>query len=605
MNILGISSNYHDSSAAIIVDGKVVASSAEERFTLQKHDPSFPEKSISFCLAKAGIKKHEIDLVVYHEDPHVKLSRTLSSAFKNFPKSLFTFIKSATEASTSTFWLKYEIAKHLGIDSKKIKFVPHHLSHSAHAFLTSGFDEAAVVTIDAVGEWTASCIFHGKKTASGFEIEPVELFPFPNSLGLVYSAFTAYLGFKVNDGECSTMALAAFGKPLYVDQMRKIIQVINEDVQIDLSYFDFTTDDKLPFNEKFFSVFKTARGVKEKYTFDCMNDDCLTVSESEQYYADIACSLQQVLEESILVIMKKAKRMTGSENLCYAGGVALNCVANSRILEENIFKKVYIPADPGDGGGAMGAALAGMLMHDCKKGEQISPYLGQKYEVESYLELIKNLDPSEWYRFSKINTKKLRKDQIEVTSYSTQEEFLNAVADLIANNQVVGFLNGRFENGPRALGNRSILCRADNIELAQHMSKMIKQRAGFRPYACAMTEDYADLCLETRYDGNLNKLMQASFKVKPDYVKHLRAGLHIDHTTRAQVVSESDNETFFNLLKKIGQKTGHEVLINTSFNEQGFPIVASPVEAMIMFSRTNLRYVAMGNVIVSKREKDV
>lgn len=605
MNILGISSNYHDSSAALVVNGEVVASSAEERFTLQKHDPSFPAKSISYCLDKAKLKKEDIDLVVYHEDPHVKLSRTLSSAFKNFPHSLLTFIKSANEAATSTFWLKYEIAKFMNIDLKKIIFIPHHLSHCAHAFLTSGLDEAAIVTIDAVGEWTASCIFHGVKTDSGFSLVPIEVFPFPNSLGLVYSAFTAFLGFKVNDGECSTMALAAFGNPKYTEEIRKIIQIKNEDIEIDLSFFDFKRDDQLPFAEKFYSIFGTPNSYKQKYTFDCLLETS-NYGEQEKYYADIACSLQRVLEEAILVIMRKARSQTGSKNLCYAGGVALNCVANSKILDEKIFEKVFIPCDPGDGGGAMGAALyASAFYGDKKINNEVLPYLGESYSSETFIKLLENIDPLDWHRFSKIKTNRLSKEQIEIKKFNTKDEFLSAVAELLADNQIVGYFNGRFENGPRALGNRSIICRADSIELAKHMSQFIKLRAGFRPYACAMTKEFAELAIEDNYSGNLNKWMQASFKIKSDYVSKLRAGLHTDHTTRAQVVIPEDNPDFYSLIQKYGKLSGTEAIINTSFNEQGFPIVASPVEALLMFARTNLKYLAIENVIITKRVENV
>ena len=608
MKILGISSNYHDSSAALVINGEVVATSAEERFSLQKHDPCFPEKSISFCLKKAGIKSSDLDLVVYHEDPHVKLSRTLSSAFKNFPHSLLTFIKSASEAATSTFWLKHEISKFLDIDSKKIMFIPHHVSHSAHAFLTSGFDEAAIITIDAVGEWVASCIFHGVKTETGYSLVPIEVFPFPNSLGLAYSAFTAFLGFKVNDGECSTMALAAFGTPKYAQEVRKIIQISNDDIQIDLSYFDFKRDDQLPFTKKFYDLFGEARPFNSEYHFDSMINREFSldgIDERERYYADIACSLQIVLEEGILLIAKKAKQKTNSKNLCYAGGVALNCVANSRLLEEKIFEKVYVPNDPGDGGGAMGAALfASIFYNDKKTNSLLSPYLGKDYDSSSFVELLENINPNEWSRFSKIKTRGLKKDQIEIKKYDSKDEFIDAVAKLVADNQIVGFFNGRFENGPRALGNRSILCSAENIEQAKYMSQFIKLRASFRPYACAMTDDFANLAIEDTYSGNLNKWMQASFRIKNDYVQKLRAGLHTDLTTRAQIVSVDDNIDFYKLLKKYGKLTGTEAMINTSFNEQGFPIVASPIEALIMFARTNLKYIAIEDVIITKRDSD-
>lgn len=601
MKILGISSNYHDASAALVVDGKVKASAAEERFTLQKHDPCFPSFSIDYCLEEAGITAADLDLVVYHEDPHSKFTRSLSSAFTNFPFSVSTFIKAAREMITSGFWVKNEISKYLDIDPDKIITIPHHMSHAAHAFLTSPFKEAAIMTVDAVGEWSATCFFKATKKGNSFDIEPVEIFPFPHSLGLVYSAFTGFLGFKVNDGECSTMALASFGKPTYAEQIEEII-LMKEDgsYEIDLSFFDFSSDSKLPLTEKFVSIFGQPRSYKNTLPFSSFPGDTAEVSSDDQRYADIASSLQFVLEKAVLGLAQRLRLKVQSENLCYAGGVALNCVANSRLIESGLFKNVYIPPDPGDGGGAMGAALFASLKYDKAAPAPVSPYLGKEYDVKEFASMLEHLDPKEWFRFSKIKLAPLKKENIKFRILPSEEILMDYICKAIHDKKIVGWFQGRFENGPRALGNRSILCRPDSIEVARRLSTTVKLRASFRPYACSMTKEEADNILQRDVGGQLEKWMQCSFKVKESAYQDIKAACHVDMTTRAQVCEETDNPKYWKLLNHYKKYSGRAALLNTSFNESGFPIVAGPLDALVNFARTDLDILVIDNFIVEK-----
>lgn len=602
MKILGISSNYHDASAAIVVDGKVIASSAEERFSLLKHDPSFPRFSIEHCLEQADLTSGEIDFVVYHEDPHSKFTRNISSSFANFPYSLSTFIKSAKEMITSGFWIKNEISKSLNIDSKKIVYMPHHLSHAAHAFLTSPFQEAAIMTIDAVGEWSATCFFHAFKNESGFHIEPVEVIPFPHSLGLVYSAFTVFLGFKANDGECSTMALSSFGHPRFKSEIEKIIKIQADGLyEIESDYFDFSSDSKPPLTNKFISIFGKPRSYKDILPFSSFTTDVIAVSEDNQRFADIAASLQVVLEEAILALANRLRKKISSDNLCYGGGVALNCVANSKLINSNVFENVYVPPDPGDGGGAMGAALYASMLFDKAVPEVITPYLGKSYSSNELKDMINFVDPSDWFRFSKIKIDPIQKNGIVSREFKIESDLLDYVAKSIFEGKIIGWSQGRFENGARALGNRSILCRPDSIEVAKRLSSKIKMRAAFRPYACSLTKEEASLLFEDNQSPDLRKWMQASFKIKTEFLKEVEAACHVDGTTRAQVCEEIDNPRFYRLLNQYKNYSKRAALLNTSFNESGFPIVAGPLDVLLNFARTDIDMVVIDNFVIEKK----
>lgn len=604
MKILGISSHYHDASAALVVDGKVIASAAEERFTREKHDPSFPHNAISFCLEKANLKKDDLDFIAYHEDPLSKFSRNLSSSVLNWPWSLRTFLNSMKETVVSGLWIRNQISKSLDIHPKKIIYIPHHLGHASHTFLTSPFETSAIVTLDAVGEWTSTAIFNGNRFSSTNMLNALEAVPFPSSIGLVYSAFTGFLGFKVNSGENSTMALASFGTPVYAEQIRKILKIVPGKLfEIDLEYFDFSKVNSLPLTNKFLEIFGEPRSFKEKISFDCLLEEQGVISVNDQRYANIAASIQLVTEEVVLHVVSRAKKITGSDNLCLAGGVALNCVSNGKLLSSSGFKNIYCPPDPGDGGGAMGAALyLSMAKKDIHSQIVLTPYLGENHQTASFETMLDKIDPSQWSRYSKIPLQLPYHANIRIKKFQVQEEMLDHVANLISENKIIGWVQGRFENGPRALGARSILINPSNIELAKKLSKSVKLRAAFRPYACSFSPEEAEKILE--YPSGqmplMSKWMLCALKVKPENVYKIRAAVHVDNTTRPQVVFPDDNEVYFKLLKKIGKITGTEAVLNTSFNEAGHPIVNTPTEALIVFARTALDVLVVENIVIER-----
>jgi len=589
MRILGLSSNYHDASAALVIDGQVVAAAAEERFTLQKHDPNFPSLSAKFCLEQAGITAEQLDYIAYHEDPSAKFSRTLTSSFARFPFSLPTFIKSMREAITGGFWIRNRISSALNVDPRKIVYVPHHCSHAAHAFLTSPFEDAAIMTLDAAGEWMCSGFFTGSRSAN--RIEPISVIPFPHSLGLVYSAFTGFLGFKVNDGECSTMALAAFGKPRFAEEVRKIIRPASDGTyEIDASYFDFTRDDSLPLTEKFLRVFGEPRPYREILPFDCFSDIAAQVNdESAARFADVAASIQLVLEETVLRLALHLRDRTGLSNLCLSGGVALNCVAVGKLADSGIFDNVYVPPDPGDGGGALGAAL---FEHYSRTGSagtasHFHPYHGKSYSEDEVLELLPYLP---------------QREKVRVAVENDFDSAVSAAADALTAGKIVGWLQNRFEVGPRALGNRSILVDPSNISSAKRLSQRVKKRASFRPYACSVADFEREKIFGSQKSARsvAAHWMQASSLVERSQQSNLRAAIHVDGTTRPHICGEKMNPRFHRLLKEFGQRKGTAALLNTSFNESGMPMVASAVNAFLMFLRTDMDILVLNGTVLEK-----
>jgi len=596
MNILGISSNYHDSSAALLMNGKLIASSAEERFTLQKHDSSFPLHAIEFCLRKGKIQKSDIDFVVYHEEPLNKLSRTISSALANFPFSFKTFLKSTKQAISNGIWIRQEVSTYLEIAPEKVVFIPHHMSHAAYSFLSSGFDESIVVTIDAIGEWTASGIFHAKKSNGKISIEPLHIIPFPHSLGLFYSAITAYLGFKANDSECSTMALAAFGSPAYLKEFREVLFSSKEDnlYSLDLSFFDFSSDEDLPISKKFIDLFGPPRNFKSKLPFNSFKDfNEQNKCDESKRFADIASTAQFVLEEKILELVSYSKKFDLSNNICLSGGVALNCVANGKILESKLYKNVYVPFDPGDGGGAAGAALYGQLILD--PGLNIkpipTPYLGESYSSQVVDDIL---------NYSSFYSAKYKK-----LEFINDNDLSNYVANEIYNGKIAGWFQGCFESGPRALGNRSLLFRPDDLVNTKRLSDKIKKRAYFRPYACSLTPELAKKIFTSELsDSDLSnsKWMQFSFRVKLEFTSICRATLHTDHSTRPHFCFENDNPKFFSLLKAFEKKYGFPILGNTSFNFAGMPLVSNPQEAFLLLDQSDLDLLVINNTIYLKND---
>lgn len=593
MRVLGLSSNYHDASASLVVDGEVVFSAAEERYSRQKHDPTFPSHSIRACLAAGGITADDLDYVAYHEDPVTKLSRTLATSLSRWPMSFPTFFKSAKEAVTSGLWIKADISNALGISPKKVVYAPHHMSHAAHAFLTSPFSDAAVMTLDAVGEWTSSALFKARHVDGRMEMEAVDVSPFPHSVGLFYSAFTSFLGFKVNDGECSTMALASYGQPRFVEEVSRVLRIqADGSHELDLDYFDFRGDTDIPVTEKLVKVFGQPRHFKEPLAYSAM----AALGEGD-HYADIAASVQAVTESAVLAWAQRALEVTGAPALCYAGGVALNCVANQRLLEA--VPRLYIPPDPGDGGGAMGAAL---LVHDkvdgSKTPSRISPFCGGRTDEDDVPSLLEHLEPEKWHTFTRLGVDRLEPGQVKLKELS-ETGLVEEVTRRLERGEVVGWCQGRFENGPRALGGRSILARPDRVDVAERMSARIKLRAPFRPYAASMTEAEAARSLVDPVHG-LHRWMQASARVADDAFVDLRAACHANGTTRPQVVDGAEVPLYERLLQACGQAWGREAVLNTSFNERGMPMVGDAVHALLSFARTDLDAVAIGPMLIYK-----
>jgi carbamoyltransferase len=603
VKVLGISANYHDASAALVVDGEVVFSAAEERFSRVKHDPTLPLAAARACLAQAGITAKDLNFVAYHEDPPTKLSRSLATSLARWPLSFGTFWRSAKEAITSGLWVKADLAQALGVPPSRVVYAPHHASHAAHAFLTSPFADAAVMTIDAVGEWTCSAIFDATHVDGRAQLRPVDVSPFPHSVGLFYSAFTSYLGFAVNDGECSAMALAAFGEPRFADQIREILTVDPEGRHrlVD-GWFDFRGDKDLPVTDRLIRAMGPPRHFRAPLPWRSDGPPRTPPSAEDQRFADVAASVQQVCEEAVVAYARRARELTGKKNLCYAGGVALNCVANKHLLDAQVFEAVYVPPDPGDGGGAMGAAL---LVHDRASGSlsphRIHPFLGSHEGHSDDLEgLLEHLEPEQWHRFSRHGLDRLEPDQLQVQVLNDPAERISAVIDALAKDQIVGWCQGRFENGPRALGGRSLLARADRLAVAERLSTRIKRRLAFRPYAPSLTEAEAKRCLVLQGVPDTARWMQLAIPVTEEGRTRLAATLHIDGTTRPQIVRPQEAPLYHRLLVAAGAAWGTEAVLNTSFNESGSPMVGSGIDALMAFARTDLDAVLIGPLWVRK-----
>ena len=601
MRVLGLSSGYHDASAALVVDGELVFSAAEERFSRIKHDPTFPHQAIEAALAAGGIEGKQLDAVAFHEDPINKLSRALATSLDRWPRSFPTFFKSAKEAISTTFWVRADIANALDIPLRRVHFAPHHMSHTAYAFRSSGLREAAVMTLDAVGEWTCSTIVHARHDGSHPSYELVDSSPFPHSVGLFYSAFASFLGFKVNEGEASVMALASFGEPRFREQVQQVLRVDADGAHhLDLSYFDFRGDTELPLTKRFLEVFGAPRDFKGSLPFDAMDAAAPVPDPDAQRFADIAASVQAVCEEAVLAYGARAARLTGATHLCYGGGVALNCVANQRLRQAGIFEGVHIPPDPGDGGGAAGAAL---LIHD-RMGPSTTtvafgPYRGGTDKHEETLAILPHLTPNHWHPFSLLAPTPLKAGQVGHELIEDEDALITRGVQTLERGLAVGWVQGRFESGPRALGARSILLRPDDLGAARRLSKRIKLRAPFRPYAASMTDTAARACLDDAAPEGL-RWMQYAAKVRPAARDGLQGACHADGTTRPQVLTEEDNPLFYRLLQACGRAWGQEAVLNTSFNERGDPMVADGLDALASFARTELDALAIGPLWVWK-----
>ena len=595
-SILGISAFYHDSAACILKDGKIIAAAQEERFTRKKHDPNYPHNAIEFVLKYADLKLSEVDQIVFFEKPFLKFERLLETYVAFAPKGFISFAKAMP------IWIKEKLfQKNLLFNKLKkhdqnyksdqnIYFSDHHLSHAASAFFPSPFDEAVVLTADGVGEWATTTVAVGKNN----NLEIKKEIHFPHSLGLLYSAFTYYTGFKVNSGEYKLMGLAPYGNPIYESKVKKLFDLKDDGTfRLDQQYFNYATGLTMT-NEKFNNLFgqKPRNPKSEKIT---------------QFHMDIAASIQKVTEEIMISLAKSIRAEYGINNLCLAGGVALNCVANGKILQEKIFDSIWIQPAAGDAGGSLGAALA--LWYIEQKNKRIvnpnddmkGSYLGTEFnqnEIEKELKAV-------GANFDTLNYKDL----------------IDKTAEFLSNEKAIGWFQGRMEFGPRALGGRSILGDPRSDKMQKNLNLKVKYRESFRPFApSVLREDLSDwfsINVDSPYmllvaDINSEKKIEMTDEQKKLFgidklnIKRseIPAVTHVDYSARIQTVNQNTNKPFYDLISSFKEKTGCPLIVNTSFNVRGEPIVNTPKDAFNCFMGTELDYLVIGNCILDKKKQN-
>ncbi len=608
MKVLGLSFDFHDSSVALVENGKLLFAAAEERFTRQKHDSYFPQFSIQSALEVTKTNLEDLDAVVFYESPENKFSRLINTCLENWPMGAKEFLSIISTWLSNKLWTKARIAHRLQISPHKIATIPHHMSHAYQAFVGSGLDVAAILVLDAVGEWDSGSTYFAEWKNGKPVLNKLSEMKFPHSVGLFYSAMTDFLGFKPMNDECTLMALAAFGQPIYYEQLRELIQ-LNEDGSFQLPnlYFNFQRFYKKPYTHKLINLLGEPRPHYLKLNFSSFQKTMVT--RDEERWVNIAASVQKVTEEIIVRQAKALLSKTHSTNLCFAGGVALNCVANTKLLLEAGCKNLFIPVEPGDGGAAIGAAFAGYFQNQNTPAHNSTDSiynvsLGPTSLSQDILNMLPHLHPNQLQKY-----RQTRSDYIENLEWEWQEtssisELAKLTAKEILNDKIVGWFQGGMELGPRALGQRSILIRPDNIQLAQKLSDKVKVRAAFRPYALSMTPNAAKKIFD-QYSENIlqqkpMEWMQLALTVDAQFHEALKAGIHIDGTTRPQVITDIDHP-YYQLLSEIGQHSRLECVLNTSFNEKDYPIVATATEALMMFARTNMDVLVIGNLIIKKR----
>ena len=591
MYILGISAFYHDSAAALIKDGLITAAAQEERFTRKKHDYNFPINAINYCLHSAKIKVSDLDFIAFYDKPFLKFERILETYLAYAPVGVKSFIKSMPLWIKEKLWMKNYIEKELGY-SGKIIFPEHHESHAASAFFPSPYKEAAFLTMDGVGEWTTTSFGIGENN----HVEIIGDINFPHSIGMLYSAFTYYTGFKVNSGEYKVMGLAPYGEPRYKDLILSELMDLKSDgsFKLNMEYFNYCTGLTMT-NRKFHKLFGgEPRKPETKLT---------------QREMDLARSVQDVTEEVMLLSAKHIYKETGKEYLCLAGGVALNCVGNGKLLREGPFKDIWIQPAAGDAGGAVGAALFVWYQYlnneripDNSNDSQIGSLLGPEFSTNEIKEF-------------------LNKNSIEA-EFIEDRNLTSIVADLIAGEKVIGWFQGRMEFGPRALGSRTIIGDARSPKMQETMNLKIKFRESFRPFAPSVlyekVSDYFELDRPSPYMLLVAEVKKSRQKQMDENEKKLfgidklnivrsdiPAVTHVDYSARIQTVHRETNPLYYELIEKFNEKYGCGVIVNTSFNVRGEPIVCTPEDAYKCFMRTNMDYLVMGNFLVDKKKQKI
>jgi carbamoyltransferase len=599
MYILGISAFYHDSAACLLKDGEIIAAAQEERFTRKKHDAGFPHHAILYCLKEAGIAAKDIDNVVFYEKPFVKFERLLETYLAFAPKGFTSFAKAMPVWIKDKLFQKSALIKELkstldeSVDwRERLLFSEHHLSHAASAYYPSPFDSAAVLTLDGVGEWTTTSLAIGK----GSNLQVVKEIHFPHSLGLLYSAFTYYTGFKINSGEYKVMGLAPYGEPRYADLIREKLITVADDgsFQLDMSYFDYATGLTMT-NKKFDALFGGPPRTSE--------------TELTQREMDLAASVQKVTEDIVLELARGIAKETGKRNLCLAGGVALNCVANGILLREKIFDNIWIQPAAGDAGGALGAALSTWYLHhnkervtaterDAMKGAYLGPEFTDN-EIET--ELI-----ACGARFKKLS----------------EAEMIEEIASALADEKAVGWMQGRMEFGPRALGGRSIIADPRSPMMQKQLNLKVKYRESFRPFAPSVLREDVSEWFEHQTDSPYMLLVadvqnekhramteeeKALFGIDKLNVPRssVPAITHVDYSARIQTVHADTNPRYHAVISKFKKKTGCPLVVNTSFNVRGEPIICTPTDAFRCFMGTEMDVLAAGNFVLYKEQQDL
>ncbi len=589
MYILGISAFYHDSAACLVKDGEILSAAQEERFTRKKHDYNFPQKAIEFCLKDAGIKAEQLDLVAFYDKPFLKFERLLETYLAYAPVGIKSFIKAMPLWIKEKLWMKEMIKNKLGYSGKVI-FPEHHESHAASAFYPSPYNNAAILTMDGVGEWTTTSYGIG----DGNDIQLLADIKFPHSLGLLYSALTYYTGFKVNSGEYKVMGLAPYGEPKYKQIIYDHLIDVKEDgsFRMNMEYFNYCQGLTMT-NEKFNKLFGGPPREPE--------------TNLTQKEMDIARSLQEVTEEIVLKLGNHVYKETGLKNLCLAGGVALNCVANGRLLREGPFENIWIQPAAGDAGGALGAALIGWYKYHNKPRTADEKTDSQK---GSYLGPIFNDD--EIHTF-------IQSNNLAAKKYN-DDELIETVANLINSEKVIGWFDGKMEFGPRALGSRTIIGDARSPKMQATMNIKIKFREGFRPFAPSVlyekVSEYFEIVKESPYmlltadvkkERRIPMTDEQQKKWGIDKLNVVRSDIpaitHVDYSARLQTVHKETNPRYHKLISKFEEKTGCAVIINTSFNVRGEPIVCTPKDAYKCFMRTDMDYLVLGNYILNKEDQ--
>jgi carbamoyltransferase len=577
MKILGISAHYHDSAAALVIDGVPVCAVQEERLSRRKGDATFPLSAIEWCLEHAGLEPDALDAVVFYERPMLKFDRILTCGLRAFPHSWRSFQKSMKSSLSDKIWVRGVITSHLGVPGRKILFTEHHQSHAAAAFLTAPTRRAAIFTTDGVGEWATLTVGHGERQSNGATtITLLREIRFPHSLGMLYSTFTAYLGFAVNEDEYKVMGLAAYGRPTMVDEVRKLIRRTPDGAfTLDLDYFEFHTTGERSYSPRFIELFGPPRNACDPIDLE---------TAEGQRFANCAASVQRVLEDTLVEMTRALHEETGLPDLCLGGGVALNGVANARILAESGFERVFVPPAPGDGGCALGAALYADRIHFGNPDREVPdhPFWGP------------SVDGNELARIAR--------EDGQVADELDDGALIDRTADDLAAGRIVGWMEGALELGPRALGHRSILAAPHEVGMRDRLNRDIKYREEFRPFAPVVTVEAADRYFEMPRGGpRLARFMSGVFPVRPEWRSRLAAITHVDGTARVQALERDMEPRLHSLLEAYGRRSGMPVLLNTSFNLAGEPIVNRAVEGYSTFLRCGIDVLVAGQTRVTKR----